>query len=258
MTSDAPATQSDPAPEDPSAIGSSARLAAFDFDGTLTRRDTLVPFLAKAAGRARFARVTTRLGLQGSVGRVPIRDRDKMKELMIRDLLGGLPEAALRDLGAIYARDILGNLMNTALLERLQEHRARGDRVILVSASLVYYLDEVATELGLDGVIGVEPKVVDGFLQGELARPNVRAEQKAVRLAEWLADNGYASLPNHSIAGANEAASAAPQPTSIEIWAYGNSSGDHQLLQAADHATWLGSPRKRPEGAAQFDGAPLS
>ena len=45
-------------------------LAAFDFDGTITRRDTLVPFLARVAGPARFAGTCARLGLLGPIAAV--------------------------------------------------------------------------------------------------------------------------------------------------------------------------------------------
>ena len=44
------------------------KVAAFDFDGTVSRRDTLVPFLVKAAGSAKFASVAAQLGLHGARG----------------------------------------------------------------------------------------------------------------------------------------------------------------------------------------------
>ena len=36
------------------------------------------------------------------------------------------------------------------------------------------------------------------------------------------------------------------------MWAYGNSSGDHELLAMADHAYWLGKPDRCPPTAVQF------
>ena len=45
-------------------------LAAFDFDGTVSRRDTLVPFLALAAGRRRFLDGWRQVGLRAVRGRV--------------------------------------------------------------------------------------------------------------------------------------------------------------------------------------------
>jgi phosphatidylglycerophosphatase C len=207
------------------------KVAAFDFDGTLSVRDTLVPFLARVGGRRRFAQVAAQLGLLGARRRVDVRDRDEVKAEMVRRLFIGRDEAELRRQGEIYARDLLANQLNPMVLRRLEQHRDAGHEVLFVSASLVYYLDPLARELGLQGVLAVEPAVEQGRLTGELTRPNVRAEQKALRLREWLGQRPTGPL--------HEA----------EVWGYGNSSGDHALLRLADHAYWLGRPAKLPAGA---------
>jgi len=213
---------------------STRRVAAFDFDGTLSRRDTLVPFLVQAAGRRRFIAACAALGLDGARGRVAARDRDAVKVALLGQLFTGRDESSLRELGERYARDLLSDQLRPDALDRLHRHRHRGDDVLFVSASLVYYLDPLAAELGVDAVIAVEPEVVDGRLTGALAAPNVRAAEKARRLRSWL------GVPDEGpIDG-------------VELWAYGNSSGDHALLELADHALWMGSPGGRPSGARQF------
>lgn len=205
-------------------------VAVFDFDGTLSRRDTLVPFLAKVAGPARFASVCARLGLSGARGTVDIRNRDEVKEEMIRLLFARRSEDELRSRGELYARDLLSDALRPMVVDRLHRHRGLGHTTVIVSASLVYYLDPVAREFGIDGVIGVEPEVVDGRLTGALARPNVRAEEKSARLREWL---GVAH----------------EGPLGVPMWGYGNTSGDHALLEMSDRAYWLGRPTKVPPGA---------
>jgi phosphatidylglycerophosphatase C len=206
-------------------------VAAFDFDGTISKRDTLVPFLAKVAGPARFAGVCARLGLSGARRNVDIRNRDEVKEEMIRLLFAGRSEDELRSRGEVYARDLLSDSLRPMVVDRLHRHRERDHRTVVVSASLVYYLDPVARAFGIDGVIGVEPEVVDGVLTGALARPNVRAEEKAVRLREWMGAG-----PEDPLDG-------------VRLWGYGNTSGDHALLEMSDHAYWLGRPGKVPAGA---------
>ncbi len=220
----------------------SSTIAAFDFDGTITKRDTLVPFLAKVAGPARFTSTCARLGLLGARGRVPVKDRDRVKEHMIELLLGGMAEHDLRAQGERYARDLLtSDRLRPDVLARIAEHHRAGHTTLIVSASLVYYLDPIARELSMDGVIGVEPEVVDGVLTGRLARPNVRAEQKAVRLREWLGvdpDAPVADVVRH---------------------AYGNSSGDHELLAMAGQGWWFGKDAKVPPGSRTFrPGTPVT
>lgn len=214
-------------------------IAAFDFDGTLTRRDTLVPFLAQVSGRTRFVQVCAQLGLLGAQRRVDVRDRDEVKAEMVRRLFAGRSERDLRRRGEIYARDLLANQVDPDVLRRLDEHRDRGDEVLFVSASLVYYLEPIAEQLGMQGVIAVEPAVDGDRLTGALTHPNVRAEQKALRLREWMGQPASGPLQD------------------AEVWAYGNSSGDHALLQMADHAFWLGRPNKVPAGSQQFVPRPL-
>ncbi len=214
-------------------------VAAFDFDGTLSRRDTLVPFLAKAAGRRRFAAECARLGLLGAKVPAALRDRDGTKEQLLRALFTGRDAEELRQMGTRYARDLLSDQLRPDVLERLQDHRRAGHDVVFVSASLVYYLDPLAEMLGVRAVLAVEPAESDGRLTGELARPNVRAGQKAVRLREWLGAPSTGPIEG------------------VRIWGYGNSSGDHALLEISDHAYWLGRPSKLPAGSSVFSPGPL-
>ncbi len=216
------------------------RIAAFDFDGTLSRRDTLVPFLAMASGRRRFAQVCGRLGLAGARRSVDLRDRDDVKQQLLRELFVGRDEEELRRLGARYARDLLSDQLRPDVLSRLEDHRRAGHEVLFVSASLVYYLEPLAELLGVRAVLAVELAQQEGRLTGGLARPNVRAEQKAVRLRDWLG---------------------APDSGPLEgtrLWGYGNSSGDHALLEMSDHAFWLGRPSKVPRGAEVFVPGPIT
>ena len=73
-----------------------------------------------------------------------------------------------------------------------------------------------ATTTGQRGRVELELDP-DGRATGSLARPNVRGEEKANRLHEWL--DGRAIE---------------------EMWAYGNSSGDEALLAMSHHPTWIG------------------
>lgn len=206
-------------------------LAAFDFDGTISRRDTLIPFLVGVAGPRDFASAWARIGSLAARRRLDVGDRDEVKAQLVRLLLAGRTQRDLEARGERYARDLLtGDRLRPLVVDRVQAHRDRGDLCVLVSASLVYYLEPIADELGIDGVVGVRPESVDGVLTGELTRPNVRADQKVVQLDEWL------------VAGDH-------RPAAGERSAYGNTSGDHALLAAADHRYWLGRPSKLPAGS---------
>lgn len=199
-------------------------LAAWDFDGTIAVRDTLVPFLARFGGTATLARSLARHGSGLSRALRSSDARDSAKELVLADVMRGRRLDELVAAGEDYART-LPRLFRREALERIDWHRSQGHRLVIVSASLVYYLRPLAEELGFDDVIGVEMEVgSDGRLTGNLVGRNVRKAEKARRLTEWISERG---LENP------------------EIWAYGDSSGDEELLAMADHPTWCGRRAKR-------------
>ena len=127
-------------------------VAAFDFDGTITDRDTLVPFLVLAFGRARVAATFAALAFTG-VGyllrRVSI---DEFKRRVLRRLVADAPAERLRALGPAHARAI-APWLRPAALARIEWHRAQGHRLVLVSSTLDLYLQPMAAQLGFDDLL---------------------------------------------------------------------------------------------------------
>jgi phosphatidylglycerophosphatase C len=183
-----------------------APTAAFDFDGTLTRRDCMVPFLQRVAG--------TRALLTAIAAATPAvvrRDRDAVKAEVVRRLLAGRPADDLARAGEEFAADIVARRLRSGTIERLRWHQGEGHRTVIVSASLRPYLAPVAASLGVDHVICTELEELDGILTGELVDGNCRGPVKAARLQAWL------------------------HPDTVELWAYGDSAGDDELLALAKY-----------------------
>jgi phosphatidylglycerophosphatase C len=201
-----------------------AGLAAFDFDGTLTGKDTLVPFLVGVHGGHRLATAMLRASVaaarNGVADAEPLRDRVKVAAM--GRLFRGMPQARLHDLGRDYATRLDGRL-RPEMLHRLRWHQEQGHHVVIVSASLDAYLRPLALRLEIDDVLAVELLADDtGVLTGAVAGAvNNRGPHKLRRLRSWI--------------DARFGAGAA-----VELWAYGNSSGDRDLLAAADHPMWVG------------------
>jgi phosphatidylglycerophosphatase C len=195
-------------------------VAAFDFDGTLARKDTLVPFLVKACGRRRCV-----TALAATARRT--RQRDELKVEVIGRLFRGWPRARLEQLGREYAAT-LPALLRPELVEKVRWHRDAGHAVVIVSASLAVYLRPLAEQLGIDDVLAVELVVDEAGQQtgAVVGGANTRGPLKAARLRAWL-DARYGV------------------GTAVELWAYGDSTGDEELLAAADHPTWIGKRAER-------------
>ncbi len=193
------------------------QVAAFDFDGTITRADTLGPFLARVVGRARLYRSLLLRSPVLAATFVGIADRDAEKERLCGRLLAGRAAQDVTDVGITYAAELLAaRPFRKEMLDRIAWHRSENHKVVVVSASLNVYLEPLARDLGIDHVICTSLEVDSaGTITGKLVGGNVRGPEKARRLQTWLGDGP------------------------VEIWAYGNSNGDRELLAMANHAEWV-------------------
>lgn len=145
--------------------------------------------------------------------------RDVAKELLLASLLAGRDAAWFEEAGRAFAAD-LDRRLRPEMVAQARWHRAEGHELVIVSASLLTYLEPFASAHGFDHVIAVEMEVdAAGRLTGRLASPNVRGPEKATRLSEWL--DG--------------------EPPEF-LWGYGNSSGDRELLEMADVPVWVTRP----------------
>lgn len=208
----------------PPAPGPPPVVAAFDVDGTLTTRDCVTPFLRRAAGRRLWTTLLRHpLAVATSLAR---RDRDRLKELAC-SALRGCEGAKIDTLGAAFAREVEGSGLRGDTLARMRRHHELGHTVLLASASLDPYLVPLGASLGVDGIVcTVLERGADGRLTGNLAGENCRGEEKARRVRVWLSE--------HGLEGA-------------ELWAYGDSAGDGQLLALADHPLRVDGVRVDPE-----------
>jgi HAD superfamily phosphoserine phosphatase-like hydrolase len=112
---------------------------------------------------------------------------------------------------------------------RLEWHRAQGHRIVIVSASLEYYVGPVGDELGVDAVVATRLEVgADGRLTGRYDGRNCRGAQKVARLEQWMEAS---SGDDQARAGTHAGRAGHATPF---LWAYGNSAGDRRLLSAAD------------------------
>lgn len=195
-------------------------VAAFDVDNTLTVRDCVVPFMRKVAGTG---------SLIASIVRRPIvvmrlalaKDRDALKALFVTAAFTGRSVKDVSDVAAHFASDIAGKWMRDDVSQRLRWHQEQGHVVVLVSASLQPYLDVLGDLLEVDAVLCTRLQSQDGVYTGDLAGQNCRGEEKVVRLKEWCA---MANIPFDSVK-----------------YAYGDSSGDRQMLAAVDEGVLVKS-----------------
>jgi phosphatidylglycerophosphatase C len=190
-------------------------VAVFDLDGTLTWRDTLLPFLLS------FLRRHPRRVM--GLWRMPFallsfvahgRDRGALKSRVIRMVMGG---AARTDVDAC-ADAFVDTLrprhrLRPAALAVLEAHRTAGDHLVLLSASPDLYVPRIGRCLGFERTLCTELEWRADRLEGALRTANRRGAEK-LRCLTWLRTQ-YPDLP---------------------IVAYGNSASDLDHMRQADRA----------------------
>ncbi|SSW71524.1 hypothetical protein AVE30378_04614 [Achromobacter veterisilvae] len=193
-------------------------IAAFDFDGTLTQRDTFVPFLAHLSwARLLGAFVLAAPALAGFALRM--RSNEYAKAALCRAALKGHSRTELARIARAWVPAIP---LRRALVERLRWHQQRGDHCVLVSASPDVYLQEASRHLGFDDLICTRMATDgQGRLTGDFDGPNCWGPEKMRRLTERFGPRQQ-----------------------YELYAYGDSRGDQWMIDAAQHAWYRGQAVK--------------
>src|SRR3954471_16305453 len=121
-------------------------VAAFDFDGTLARGDSLLPFLAHVAGRGRLGRALAVQWPRIAAAMAGLGDRDAAKVALVGRLLTGMPAHEVASAGQVFATRLEGRL-RPEMVERLQWHQGEGHQTVIVSASPSVYLEPLGRRL---------------------------------------------------------------------------------------------------------------
>ena len=185
-------------------------IVAFDFDGTLTIRDSFTEFLRWRAGAGGWA-----LGLVKMAPALAAyardRDRGRIKAASVREFLKGVPRAQLEQDADAFAGQVWPGFMRYDALAAWKEWGAKGAHRVIVTASPETTVAPFARRLGAEALLGT-PLVFDGDdrVTGAFASPNCRGEEKVRRL--------------RAIYGEDVRLAAA----------YGDTSGDTEMLAIAD------------------------
>ncbi len=205
-------------------------MALFDLDGTLTHRDTLVPFLAGYVARhpARLARLW-RLAPAVLGYALGGRDRGLLKSRAIRAVMAGDSRTLIDGWAERFVAELRPRgAFRASGLAVLEAHRSAGDRLVLLSASPDLYVPLIGRLLGFERTVCTEIRWDGDRLDGALRTPNRWGAEK-VRCLEQLRDDYEQAT----------------------VTAYGNSSSDIPHLALAEHALLVNGNAAARRGAAR-------
>ena len=185
------------------------KIYAFDFDGTLTTRDTLLEFIRFACGAPRF--------LLGFLLHAPLLvlmklrlyPNGKAKQRVFSWFFKGMPVEAFDALCQDFAHTHR-HLLRPDVVRVLEQALAEGSEVLIVSASIDNWVQPFFPSVT---VLGTQIEVADGRLTGRFLTPNCYGQEKVHRI-----------LALH------------PDRSDYHLTAYGDSRGDREMLAFADEA----------------------
>lgn len=182
----------------------------FDFDGTLTTRDTLLAFIRFAKGRWKLlGTLVLHLPLL-LLMKLHLYPNGRMKERIFGFFFKGMREEDFDNICRAFARSYRF-LLRPKGMKRINDALNEGAEVLIVSASIDHWVRPFFEELPEVRVIGTQIEVKNGRLTGRFQGKNCYGAEKVRRVASLL-----------------------NQREKYELTAYGDSRGDKELLAYAD------------------------
>ena len=192
-------------------------IAVFDFDGTLTHRDTLPLFIKHTHGRVRYLLgliiclpwiVAYKLGLYNN---------GKAKEHLFAHFYKGMDYDIFRNMGETFSEKI-ETWQNKPVINILKDHKKHSHKIYVVSASLEEWVLPWCNKHGVDYVLATKAMVdCNNKLTGQFLTQNCYGTEKVRRFKE-----------------------VEPMRNEYELYVYGDSRGDWKLMEFADHPVYVG------------------
>ena len=164
-------------------------LVAFDFDGTLTWKDSFMAFLRWRAGARRYAAGMARLA-PSAFAYLGHRDRERLKIRAVREFLAGTPRDQLEGEAQRFATQRSRRLLRPDAVQVWKRWQGQGARLVIVTASPDIIVAPFARGLGAERLIGTRLAFDDhDRVTGDFIGPNCRGPEKVVRLHEAFGED---------------------------------------------------------------------
>ena len=186
-------------------------LALFDFDGTISNKDSFVAFMKFTHGKPVFV-MRMAMGFLTFAGwKLGLVKSHFTKVKALRSFYKGWTEEQMTDARKRFTAEVIPNILFPKAIEKINWHKEQGHRIIVVTASCNAWLGDWTDQMHLE-ILCTEMEIKNGVYTGGLSKPNCRGKEKVNRVKQHL------NLDDYS-----------------EVYAYGNDHGDNQLLAIADH-----------------------
>lgn len=188
-------------------------IAVFDFDGTLTTKDTLLEFIKFACGRWRFILGFLLYSPLLVMMKLHLYPNWKAKEKIFTFFFKGWEYSRFKKLGQVFSNEI-EKMRNEPVIKKMESHIQCSDIVYVISASISEWVRPWCEQANVTEVIATEIEVDDhNMVTGRFLSKNCYGQEKVNRLAKIE-----------------------PDRENYYLYVYGDSRGDKELMEYANQA----------------------
>ncbi len=188
---------------------SGRKIAFFDFDGTITTKDTLLELIKFQKGKTAFYFGFVLHAPWLIAYKLKLFPNDHVKQKMLKFFFGGMPEVTFQANCDFFAKSKIPAMVRPGALREIEDLKVRGFEVVVVSASAENWLRNWTDQLGLQ-LIATQLEVKNGLITGYIEGKNCHGEQKVICIRQQWDLSEFE-----------------------EIYGYGDSSGDKPMLALA-------------------------
>jgi len=188
-------------------------LALFDFDGTLTTKDSLGEFIRYVVGTPKYILGMIQFSPLYIAYRIKLLRNDIAKEKLFEQFFKDYNETEFKTIAKKYSMQEIDLILRKPIYEKFLQHIENGDRVIIVSASMRCWLEDWAKKHNVE-LLSTQLEFKNKKVTGKFFTKNCHGEEKVNRIKKHLLLDDYDT-----------------------IYAYGDSSGDDAMLKIAHHKT---------------------
>lgn len=187
------------------------KIAVFDFDGTLTSKDTFLEFIKFTRGKRNFLKGFILYSPVIIAYKLKLIPNWKAKEMVFAYFFKGTPLQQFDQWGHTFATEI-EKIIRPKAYDKVIEHQYNNDVIVIVSASIENWIRPWANKMGIRNLLATSLEIdKDGRLTGKFLTKNCFGQEKVNRILE-----------------------AYPDRDNYFLEAYGDSSGDRELLAFAN------------------------
>ncbi len=188
-------------------------IAFFDFDGTITRKDSMLELIRYAKGDVHYFTGLIRLSPWLIAMKAGLLKNEKVKEKMLALYFKNIPLSEFNETCLAFSQKVLPSFVRKYALKAIAFHKEKGHEIVVVTASAENWVKPwcemnsikiIATQLETD---------MDLLITGKLRGLNCNGDEKVNRIKSAYNLSDFE-----------------------EIYCYGDSAGDKPMLEIATHS----------------------